>query len=370
MIKEIGMDDPLKSMIKETGDNLSQREHSDIVLNNGIGKQFHIEPANFSEIKNTSNPHKIAFVDGGNGTLGESPNYLMTINRVYYSLFQGKKRIKPKTNTRIQFYSRIISNIQTQAGKKTISYNTKLFTHSPKDKKFLPDESDLISNTEGIEVFPSEKLDSQSRRFAEWQMAIHTVETELKNGDMLVMDGSLQTQFKNESRYSNKLYDLAKEKGVTVCGLSKTCRLVTESGHPLLARIAEISKNVSFKRWYVKIAEKVTADDRGFMMVVKLHPQSKFVFRFEILQEQFAQMNDTQINAILSSLAENSQDVAMLGYPYGAIDTDRFAQVRHDELGMYQGFILSEKLRDQEWEKLQKDSTSLEAHNDLNGVTS
>ena len=105
-------------------------------------------------------------------------------------------------------------------------------------------------------------------------------------------------------------------------------------------------------------------------MAVKFHEKSRFVFRFEILREQFGAMSEEEINSVLDSLAQNSQDVAMIGYPYGAIDADRFAQVRMDELNMYKGFILSEMLKRPEWKRLQKYSASLSAHDVLNGVTS
>jgi hypothetical protein len=364
------MNDPVKSLIEELGAHLSQKEHSDRVLNNGKGKQFLIAPSEFSEIKPIDSPRKIAFVDGGDGPLEESPNFLITINRVYFSLFQGKKRIKPKENPRVQFFSSVTSNITTVNGKKEVSYNTRLFPHSAEDKKYLPDESDLTSSTESTSVLQGARLNSLGRRFAEWQLAIHVVESELDKGDMLVLDGSLQTSFKNEIKYANRLYDLAMSKGVIVCGLAKTSRLITESGDPLLARIAEIAEDVPFGKWHVKVAEEISADDRGFMLAVKFHAKSRFVFRFEILREQFSSMNNDELNSVLASLAENSQDVSMIGYPYGAIDADRFAQVRRDELGMYQGFILSEKLRHPEWKRLQKYSASLTAHDTLNGVTS
>ncbi|MCV0373131.1 MAG: DNA double-strand break repair nuclease NurA [Nitrosarchaeum sp.] len=363
-------EDPVRSLITELGAHLTQKEHSDIVLNNGKGRQFLIVPAEFCEITSVDSPRKIAFVDGGDGPLEESPNFLITINRVYFSLFQGKKRIKPKANPRVQFYSFVTSNISTVNGKKNISYNTRLFPHGAEDKKYLPAESDLTSSTESTSVLQGARLNSLGRRFAEWQLAIHVVESELEKGDMLVMDGSLQTSFKNEIKYADRLYDLAISKGVIVCGLAKTSRLITESGDPLLARVAEIAEDVPFGRWYVKIAEEVSSDDRGFMLAAKFHEKSRYVFRFEILREQFNAMSPDEINSVLASIVENSQDVSMIGYPYGAIDADRFAQVRRDELNMYQGFILSEKMRHPEWKRLQKYSASLSAHDTLNGVTS
>lgn len=363
-------DDPLRNLIEELGTQLSQKEHSDVVLNNGKGKQFLIAPSEFSEIKSVENPRKIAFVDGGDGPLEESPNFLITINRVYFSIFQGKKRIKPKANPRIQFFSYVTSNVSSEKDEKKIIYDTRLFAHKSEDRKFLPAESDLSSNIESTAVLQGARLNSLGRRFAEWQLAIHVVESELKAGDMLVMDGSLQTSFKNEIKYANRLYELALEKRVIICGLAKTSRLITESGDPLLARVAEIAEDVSYEKWYVKIAEEVSSDDRGFMLAVKFHPKSRFVFRFEILREQFEKMSKDEINSVLGSLAENSQDIAMIGYPYGAIDADRFAQVRLDELNMYKGFILSEMLKRPEWKRLQKHSASLGAHDVLNGVTS
>lgn len=361
---------PLKNLIEELGSQLSKKEHLDVVLNNGKGKQFPITPSEFCEIPSINNPRKIAFIDGGDGPLEESPNFLIAINRVYFSLFQGKKRIQPKKNPRIQFFSSITTKITTVDGKKNVGYETKLFPYTDEDRKYLPLESDLKSTAESTTVLQGAKLTSLGRIFAEWKLAIHVVETELEKGDLIVIDGSLQTNIKNELKYAKKLYNLASSKGIIVCGLAKTSRLITESGDPLLARIAEISEDVKHKKWYVKVAEEISSDNQGFMFAVKFHPQSKFLFRFEILREQYNQMTPDELNSVMASLAENSQDVAMLGYPYGAIDADRFAQVRRDELIMYQGYLTSEKMRHPIWERLQKYSVSLDAHDVLNGVTS
>jgi hypothetical protein len=362
-------EDPVKSLIGELGAHLSEKEHVDVVLNSK-GSQYVIEPAKFEEIRPVSDFKKIAFIDGGDGPLDDSPNFLITINRVYFSLFQGKKRVRPKTSPRLQFFSYVVSNVSTEDGKKKVSYNTRLFAHDKKDYEFLPSEADLESVTESTTILQEARLNSLARRFAEWQMAIRVVEKELEPGDVIVMDGSLQTNFKNEIKYANRLYDIAKKKGVTVCGLAKTSRLITEAGDPLLARVSEIAENVKFGKWFIRVAEEVSSDDRGFMLVVKFHPKSSFVFRFEILREQFQEMSKDDLNSILASLAENAQDVSMLGYPYGAIDADRFAQVRMDELTMYKGIVLSEMLKRPEWKKLQRYSASMTAHDVLNGVTS
>lgn len=362
-------EDPVKNLIGELGAHLSQKEHIDVVLSSK-GSQYVIEPAKFEEIRPVSDFKKIAFIDGGDGQLDDSPNFLITINRVYFSLFQGKKRVKPKINPRIQFLSYVVSNVYTEDGKKKVSYHTRLFAHDKKDYEFLPSENDLTSVTESTTILQETRLNSLARRFAEWHLAIKVVEEELDTGDVIVMDGSLQANFTNEIKYANRLYEIAKKKGVIVCGLAKTSRLITEGGDPLLARVSEIAEDVKFDRWFIRVAEEVSSNDRGFMLVTKFHPKSSFVFRFEILRDQFEGMSSDELNSILASLAENAQDVSMLGYPYGSIDADRFAQVRMDELNMYRGIVLSEMLRRPEWKRLQKYSASMTAHDVLNGVTS
>ncbi|MFN3655345.1 MAG: DNA double-strand break repair nuclease NurA [Candidatus Nitrosotenuis sp.] len=365
---DVVSENPMRELINELGRQLTQKEHLDVILNSK-GKQYIIEPKEFRAINPIPNPKKIAFIDGGDGSLEEAPNFLITINRVFFSLFRGRTRIKSKTKQRIQFFSFVVSTVHTDEGKKKIVYDTRLFPYGSEDRAYLPSESDLISTSEGTGVLQELRLNSLARKFTEWNLAIKVVQDELEKGDMIVLDGSLQTSFRNETKYANRLYDVALQKGVIVCGLAKTSRLITEAGDPLLARISEISEDVPFGSWYVRVAEEITSDDRGFMLVAKFHPKSKFVFRFEILREQFNKMEEDEINSILSSLAANANDVSMLGYPYGAIDADRFAQVRLDELNMYRGIIMSEMMRRPEWKRLKKYGESLSAHDFLNEVS-
>ena len=364
-------DNPLKFLVEELQEHLTQKENTDVIFSDGKSKTFPIIPENFTEIKDTEKPRRIAFVDGGDGILEESPNYMIVINRVYFSIFAGKNRIRPsKIKSRIEFFSFVVSEISKTENTKSISYNTKLYSYNKDDSEYLPDENDLKSKTESTTILQGSRLVSLARRFAEWKLAYKIVENELTKGDMIIMDGSLQTNFKNEMRYAKMLYDLAIQKGVIVCGLAKTSRLVTESGVPLLARITEISEQVNFAKWYIQVAEEVSADDKGFMLVAKFHPKSRHIFRFEILREQFNEMSQDEKNEILASICANSGDISMLGYPYGAIDADRFAQVRINELDMYRGMIKAEKTKDAKWKSLSKYTLTNEVHDDLNWVTS
>ncbi len=362
--------DPVKDLVEEIGSRLSQKGHSDVVLNGGRGRQFEIKPSGFTEIAPAGPPRKIAFVDGGDGVLYESADSLITVNRVYFSMFRGRDRIKPRSSPRIQFFAFVTANVRTEGGKKTVSHDTRLFAYNDWDRRHLPSESDLTSRAGGSPALHGARHASPERRFAELLLARHVVEDELGPGDMIVMDGSLQTGVTNEKKYSDGLYDAAVRKGVIVCGLAKTSRLITESGEPLLARISEIADAVPFGTWYVRVAEEASAGARGFMLAARFHEKSPYVFRFEILREQFEGMGPGDVNSVMYSMAANSQDVAMLGYPYGAIDADRFAQVRAHERGMYRGLVRTEMLKRPEGKKFREYGAGLGAHDVLNEVTS
>ena len=362
---------PVRNLIADLGKQLTEKEHSNVALSIGQMKTFPITPEKFKEIHENGSAKKIAFIDGGDGLLEESPNFLITINRVYFSMFQGKKRIPPrKLKQRIEFFSSVVTSISNEGGKKKISYETKLYPYDQKERACLPNELDLVSQTQSVTILEGSRLTSLARRFAEWKLAAEVVKEELESGDMIVLDGSLQTNFKNETEYAKNLYSEAMKKDVIVCGLTKTSRLITDSGDPLLARISEISEDVPFGKWFVEVAETISADDRGFLMGARFHENSKHVFRFEILREQFTKMSEEDKNDVLSSLTSNSQDIAMPGYPYGSIDVDRFAQVRMNELNMYRGMMIAEMSRHPEWKKLQKYTLTTKFHDDLNLVTS
>ena len=361
-------DQPVKDIIEHLGRHLPDIDQKDTVLLTGTGEKIPIQSDKFKEIRNIENPRKIAFVDGGEGVLEEAPNFLIMINRVYFSLFCGRNRIKAKTKPRAEFFS-FVSTSVTTGENPSITYDTILFPHAETDRQYLPKEADLTLTSNDTTALQGSRINSQSRSFAEWKLARHVVKEELAKGDIIVRDGSLQTGFKNETRYTEDFYQEAVSRGVIVCGLSKTSRLITEAGEPLFAKISEMGRDLKH-RWYMDIAEKISRGEKGHVFAVKLHPGSKSVYRFEILQEQFKDMSDKEINDILASLATNSGDVAMPGYPYGLVDADRFAQVRNNELGMYRRDVLSRIMHHKGGKNILKYITANKSHEHLNGVTS
>ncbi|MEM2914851.1 MAG: hypothetical protein QXH91_05575, partial [Candidatus Bathyarchaeia archaeon] len=157
-----------------------------------------------------------------------APNFSVQINRVYCGIFRGQDRISLKSlPNRVEFFSHTHSVFRDNE----IFYDTSLFPLEEEFIRLLPEEPDLSFSssdrtvTVGTMRADISRVASIARKFTEWTYAYKIVERELEEEDMLVLDGSLQTTFKNESKYSNRLYELADSKGVIVTGLSKTSHL-------------------------------------------------------------------------------------------------------------------------------------------------
>lgn len=361
---------PLEELYEILGEDLENCT-SDGLLISENEDPIPLTKDSFKEIKESGASRKIAFVDGGDGILEEAPNFLININRIYFSMFSGKKRISPSTiKSRIEFFSSVVTKILKEDSKITVTYKTKLFPYDDQDRKLLPDEIDLESTTEGATILEKGRINSLSRRFAEWSFAKKIVEEELGEGDIIVKDGALQTGFKNETRYAKELYDIAMKKGVIVCGLAKASRIIElDCAEPIIAKVQQFSKKLNLGKWYFEVGN-LPGDDMGFNLITKFHQNSNHVFRFEILTEQYKKMTEAERNDVLESFANNSKDMAIIGYPYGFIDADRFAQVRKNELGMYKGLLISQMAKHPEWKKLRSHSSSTKFHDKLNRVTS
>ena len=147
---------PLEELYEILGEDLEDCT-SDGLLISENEDPIPLTKDSFKEIKESGASRKIAFVDGGDGILEEAPNFLININRIYFSMFSGKKRISPSTiKSRIEFFSSVVTKILKEDSKITVTYKTKLFPYDDQDRKLLPDEIDLESTTEGTTILENE----------------------------------------------------------------------------------------------------------------------------------------------------------------------------------------------------------------------
>ncbi len=147
----------------------------------------------------------------------------------------------------------------------------------------------------GKERAPLAKVANLARRFAELSLA------SLIPADFVILDGTLEPTWKNEEKYLSRL-------GNNVCALAKSCSLFTVLGNnPAIL----LGKNGISGCWSYFVDGKT--------YFVKLHPESRHVFRFE---------GNTEA---LHFLLGNSSDPLFLGYPYGLVLADQRARVSNLE---------------------------------------
>lgn len=322
----------------------------------------------FHRIERKDSHRRLVFIDGGNQEVLGTANYSIQANRVYFNVFDGHDRLSAnRLPPRIDFFS--ATNSVIRSGE--IFFETAVFPAEERFKEFLPSEKDLAFDSfdrtlrEGLERVDVAKAASMARRFAELQYAYRIILDEMERGDILVLDGSLQTSFTNEADYAKRVFEAAKSKGVIVTGLSKTSRLFTTTGLALLGAAQKVAHQSGLDVWYILLAESKSTDHNAAIFGVKLNAVTDYVFRFEVYYDQYESMGPGELMEVLWRLTENSSDISFPGYPYGLVDADRFARVRFDEAESYYLILLSELIKAGKKDKFVRYIRTIDAHSIL-----
>jgi len=284
------------------------------------------------------NVKDIGFVDGGNGPILRSADFNISLNRVAGVLFTSNRWTKPiKTPVKIEFYSATVLDVLDD---NTLAYITHFFPREPEFSEYLPKHELKFSINdpsirEGRFRLPNiDVFGGIAMRFAEWTYANKFISNELDEGSIFVRDGSLQSGYTGENEIAESLYKTARKKGVIVTGLSKTCRLITQTGNSLNSLVHYMgNKKFPDSAWYYHPVYRITkAQEQADLYFVRLHKNSYYSFRFDILLDQAKKMSEDQREMIISNLANNSNDLSYPGYPYGLIKADQLAAVSFKEL--------------------------------------
>ncbi|MEM4263541.1 MAG: DNA double-strand break repair nuclease NurA [Candidatus Woesearchaeota archaeon] len=294
-----------------------------------------LDKNNFYGIADSSSGNKIAFIDGGNAELMEAANFSLQLIRIYYTIYQNNKRIK---NLKQEFY--VLVAAKNKDGK--IVYKIETFNTTMK----LAHEFDSLDNTltsGGHRAEPS-KIAETIRKFAELKVAAEIID-ELSEGDVLVRDGDLDCCITHEKEYIDALKDKAAKKGVMVCGLSKTTKIITDTGSSVIAALNSIAPE---GEWVYPALPTIS--------FAKLHKEAKNIFRIDVFDYK-------HLEKILPLLKANSKDPCMLGYPYGLIEADRFARITHNEKEQLRLLFMSKG-----GNKFRNFVASMDAHDTLNKI--
>ena len=345
-------------------------------------KDFDVK--NFRPIKTTAFKNKIAFLDGGNLPLIKAPSFSVHFARVYHNCFNGAERVNLGLPQKIEFFI-VVSGF----GGDDVKYKTSLIPLDENNRKYLPDEKDLIFDsydstmTTGGQQIEISRIGEVARSFAEWKMAAF-VNRELKTrgspevnlcagslksepcvGDLFVRDGTLHAPYTNESKYADEAYKEAEKNGVLFCGVSKTSQLYTTTGLPLVVAIGRLARQNHIKApgYYTNIVEITDPAHRADLSFARFHARAENTFRVEILKCQEAHRDK-----IMSALAESSKDLSFPGYPYGLIDADKNARVSYDELNALRTLLFSEISKTRRFNGFKDFLAGGEAHDWLNKI--
>jgi hypothetical protein len=336
----------INEIINSINDSINNTSTSStmIVFSDSKYNSVNIDKTYFHEIKETipeNNIARIAFIDGGNTSIIESPNLSVQFIRLFAGLYKSNKKIK---SIKHEFF--ILSQIQN---KKIASRIFPIDSNLKIEDQDL--EFDLLDKTlrEGNEPAKVSTIANCARRFGEILLAVKIADVLQKN-DIIILDGDLQPRITNEQKHLDVLFKKAEKKQIKIGALAKTCRLITDSGD---SAINAISKIAEIPVWYYyPIAETESAVNLFFC---KLHKLSKYVFKFDLL------MPSDKLYEVFAVLAANSKDPVFLGYPYGLVDADQNARVPNSEKE-YLRTIFSSKIDISSYEN------GLDAHSILDSI--
>ncbi len=347
------MEDFYEKIIALVKNSISNATGTHIQFSNPDYTPFDFDKSCFNEIKKNETNAKIAFIDGGSAEIIKSSNFSLNLIRAYYSIFQNNKRINAKKQDFYAFaYAKDIDN--------ELFYDVEFIENS----NALPDKNDLLLSSfdetikQGITRASISNMSNIIRRFSELKTALNIIDLLDKN-DIIIFDGSLQCTFTNEKKYFEELYKKAAERGVIVCGLSKTTTLMTDKGNSIANALNKF--NVSGKWLYRPVAEIKSNEHKAEMCFVKMHEKSRHIFRFEIYKDQKEKLND-----VVNLLADNCKDPVFIGYPYGLIDADKNARISNQEKEMFLTLFSAKFGKD--WEKIKESLSNVDAHEILDRI--
>lgn len=341
-------------------------EYSKLPLTNPDAMTFHgvpveISDTDFRAIPHTDDPAAAAYVDGGNAVIFRSPMFAASLNRVYCSAFRGSMRLDPLTAPRVQFLT-LMRNVPSRRG---VERKFDVFAEGGQHDRCIPSGDSIEGAAAAAGGGKDHRLHALARGMSEWLMAAAAARG-MGRGGMVVIDGSLFAWRGIEEHLMLDAFAVARERGVVMCGLSKTTGLLMDSGRPLVDYAMDRGPA---EPWYVPLGDVwggAGADaGKSGTFIVKLHAKSKYVYRLDIASTALELMGWEGTERVLASLVANSGDAHIPGYPYGLVDADRFAQVRNDEAARY-----GEQLRALLSPGVRDSADMQDQHGDLNEVTS
>ncbi len=246
---------------------------------------------------------RVACVDGGNACLLDTPSMAVHLVRAYYNVFNADKRVK-------QEKAEFLVVARARKGGRALEAECRELNGFCLNGFELNAFDETVS-LNGRKALPS-AIGNVARRYAEWALT----EKALKEADAVVRDGALETSVSGEADYARKCFGSGK-----LCGVAKTCSLLTTTNLPLTAAVQRMAPDGAWV--YGPACENGHPDHNAEIFVARFHSGSGYAFRFEV--EKGGR------EGIAEKVAFQCSDSCFPGYPYGLVDADKMARVSFRE---------------------------------------
>ena len=303
----------------------------------------------------------ILFVDGGNAEIFSSPSLTLQLIRVYAAHYLNNQRV---WGSRTEFY--VMASVCEKDA--NLCFDVKFYPAFSGKSLLLENaglQFDYHDNRLSQDGMPSvRKVVDGIRRIAELMWANECLQ-HLNGAGAVVLDGILECAFPQENVIMDKLSAECSKKGIYLCALAKTSRLLTGEGHALVDQLFQFMGNDKFREnvtaIYAKIASSLSASHPSDIYFTKLHRLSEYIFRLELHKQ-----HSNYVEPVLNCLAANSRDMTFPGYPFGLIDADRFARIANYE-AEYHRTIFSARAG-KKWKNLSSGIRAVNAHSVLDSI--
>jgi hypothetical protein len=303
----MSMDDAILADIRTLIADSQVIDDEEILLESGSPKK--LSKGNFHHVRPEVSQRNICYVDGGEGTLIDGGPFGLYLIRAYAIVIQKGRQKKSLSS---EF------NLSVKTGTNGI-FETQMYSIRGTSPKILTMDSMDARLKEGVDRGRPGKLASLIRRISELELAKEALYY-LESGDLIILDGTLETRFEEEKMAMEQLMEEATEKSVLVAAVSKSSNMITTKGKPVDKLFLLSGPGDS---WYYH----PVADAKGFeLYLCKLHPKARHVLRLDMPKGLLADPGK-----VFSILAASSKDLSIPGYPYWLVKVDRLARVQDSE---------------------------------------
>ncbi len=351
------MDNSWKELFTQLQNKLAPSENDSFAFSLKNVQNLLICKENFQSISKSPFKNKVFCVDSGSSPIISTPAWSLYYLRVCGVIFDGKKT---KLLSRIESYvlisssensvSENVSSKDLSSQKEEIISSVSFFSDHALFS-FSKEECTLKNAGTAIDVI------SFFRRYTEIRYASSYLSI-LSEGDLVLLDGTLQSINDIEEKYLENLCTSCNERKILVGSIAKSCTILTQTGKGIISVLGQLSPMGAWVYFPCVIADKKQA---AHIFFAKLHEKSKYIFRIEL-----SSSSEKFVETFFSNLSFLARDPVFLGYPYVLVEVDMFARVTNEESVLLRYDCMRKAGRN--WDNIISASRSINAHSVLDTI--